>query len=112
MTDIRPAVERARPPRIAVWFVNPVMRRLLRRPGSGPSRALMLLCFTGRKSGRAYELPVAPQRIGGRLAVLTNSPWRHNFRGGRDCVLYLRGERVEARGVLVTEVPAVVDAYA
>ena len=111
MTKTRPAVERVRPPRFAVRLINPVLRRLLRRPGSRPSRHLILLCFTGRRTGRRYQLPVAPQPIDGHLAVLTNSGWRHNFRGGLDCLLYVHGEPVTARGILVDEVSAVVGAY-
>lgn len=92
--------------------VNPLMRRLLRRPGSGPSRGLMLLTFTGRKSGRRFEVPVARQQIDGGLATLTNSGWRFNFAGGHDCVIWLDGRRREARGTLVGDPDRVAGAYA
>ncbi len=38
---------------------NPVVRLLLRSPVSGPMRRqFMVLRFTGRKTGRRYDIPV------------------------------------------------------
>ncbi|GAA4038311.1 hypothetical protein GCM10022248_00080 [Nonomuraea soli] len=81
-------------------LVNPVMKAFLRRGKGGPSEALMLLRFTGRQSGRQFEIPVAQQRIGDRLWVFTNSGWRANLRGGADVEVTLRGERLPMRALL------------
>ena len=48
--------------------INPVMRRLL-TSGRGP-QALLLLHYTGRKSGRIFDLPVGYHEIDGRTYVL------------------------------------------
>jgi hypothetical protein len=108
----RPAVERVHPPDAIIRLVNPVMRRLLASPlhraGSGQ---LMLLRYTGRRSGRRFALPVARQDHEGRIAVFTNSAWRHNFRGGHAAELVNRRQPVAVRGTLVDDVDEVVDAY-
>lgn len=109
--ETRPAVERVYPPKLVMLVVNPLMRRLLRRPGSGPSKGLMLLSVVGRKSGKRLVFPVAKQQIDGKLAVMSNSPWRFNFRGGYECDLWLDGRKRRARGELVTDPAAVTRAY-
>ena len=48
---------------------------------------LVVLRFTGRKTGRAFEIPIGHRVIDGRMAILTNSRWRHNFAGGLDIVV-------------------------
>lgn len=99
------------PPAIVTRLGNPLLTRLLRRPGSRTGRGLMLLRVRGRRSGTLIETPVARQDIGGRLCCLTNSGWRHNFRDGRDCELVLDGRVRPARGELVDGVTPVVAAY-
>ncbi len=111
MTTGKPAVERVYPPKLVTKVGNALLTRLLRRPGSRAGKGLMLLRVQGRRSGRAIETPVARQEIGGALACLTNSSWRHNFTGGADCELVLDGRVRRARGELVTGVDEVVAAY-
>ncbi len=90
---------------------NALLTRVLRRPGSRAGKGLVLLRVRGRRSGRTLEFPVARQDIGGELCCLTNSGWRHNFSGGRECELVLDGRVRRAQGVLVADVDAVVRAY-
>lgn len=97
------AVERVHPPRwIISHLVNPVARRMLRRR-SKIGEEILLLRFSGRKTGRAFELPVGFRDIDGRIALLTNSGWRHNFRGGRDVEIVVRGETRPARASLLDD---------
>ena len=72
----------------------------------------MLLRFTGRKTGRGYELPVGVQRVGGDLYALTGARWRHNFRGGADAEVYLDGRTRAMRGELLEDPGAVAPIYA
>ncbi len=109
-TDSFP-VERVYPPKLMIWIANPMLKRVLRRPDSGPSKGLMLLRVRGRRSGRLIETPVARQDVDGQLCCLTNSNWRHNFRGGHAAELYLDGRPRRVHGELVTDVNAVVNAY-
>ncbi len=54
-----------RPPDIAYKVINPIMGLLLRSPLPGPvGKRLLLLEYTGRKSGKSFRLPVAYVREG------------------------------------------------
>ena len=89
----RPAVERVKPPEAVIKVGNPIFRWLLRSAFHGlVDEHFMLVRFRGRKTGRTYELPVGRRTIEGRLGVLTNSPWRTNFRGGAPAEVVLEGE--------------------
>ena len=115
MTDqagTRPAVERVTPPLLLVRLANPVMRRLLASPLHAlASRQLLLLHFTGRRTGRRYTVPVGHHHLDGVLSLLTNSGWRHNFRGGTDIEVTLGGRRRPARATLIEEPDTVARAY-
>jgi len=109
----QPAVERVLPPSLVTRIANPILRRLLRSPLHRlVSGQLMLLHFIGRKTQRAYTVPVAYHDIDGTLAVLTNSGWRANFRGGADAEVTMRGRRGPARLVLDEDPDAVASVYA
>ena len=111
MSEIRPAVERRHPPAALMHLINPVVRRLI---SSGRGRAgdqLILLHYTGRKSGRRFDIPVGYQLIAGTPTVFTNSRWRHNFSGGRDIEMTLRGRRRAARATLVDDPTIVAQVY-
>lgn len=108
----RPAVERVTPPLALMKLANPVMRRLLHSPLHAlASSQLLLLHFTGRRTGRRYTVPVGYHDLDGVLSVLTNSGWRMNFRGGADIDVTLRGRRRPARATLVEDPATVVTAY-
>jgi len=108
----RPAVERVTPPLLLVKLANPVMRRLLASPLHGAvSAQLLLLHFTGRRTGRRYTVPTGYHDLDGVLSVLTNSGWRVNFRGGAGIEVTLRGQRRPARAILVEDPDTVAAAY-
>ncbi len=73
--------------------------------------SLLLLHLTGRKTGRAIDVPVAYASVGERLLVLTTSGWRVNLRGRPDVEVTLRGRRVGARAELVEDPDAVAQVY-
>src|SRR5258706_4127531 len=86
-------VEPAHPPAAFLRVSNPVVRLLLRSPAGGPMRKqFMVLRFTGRKTGRRYDIPVVAHRLGGELYSLTDARWRHNFRDGADLEVTLDGQ--------------------
>ncbi len=108
----RPAVERVTPPLLLVKLANPVMRRLLASPLHGVvSAQLLLLHFTGRRTGRRYIVPTGYHDLDGVPSVLTNSGWRLNFRGGADIEVTLRGRRRPARAILIEDPATVTDVY-
>ncbi len=66
---------------------TPVLHRLL-------SRELMLITFTGRKSGRSFTTPVTYMPVDGGVAFFSNQRWWTNLRGGAPVMLRLRGRAV------------------
>lgn len=107
-----PAVERVHPPRWLIsHLVNPIARRVLRHNRGQMSQYILLLGFKGRRSGRIYEVPVAYRRIDGRLAIFTNSPWRHNFEGGAEMRVTVEGVTHTAHASLASDPYQVALAY-
>src|SRR5258708_39812595 len=98
------AVELAHPPAAMLGVSTPVVRLLLRSPVGGPMRKqFMVLRFTGRKTGRRYDIPVVAHRLGGELYSLTDARWRHNFRDGADVEVTLDGQVTRMRGQLIED---------
>jgi hypothetical protein len=85
---------------------NPVLRRLLRTAvGRRLGRGLMVLRYAGTVTGRPHELVVQYARDGDTVWVLVGRPdaktWWHNLRQPADVELWLAGEHVRARAVVV-----------
>ena len=111
LTGTEVAVERIHPPRWLIsYLVNPVARPVLRKKRKMGEQVL-LLRFSGRRTGRSYELPVGYRRIDGRLALISDSGWRLNFQGGRDVEITLKGEIVVARASLMADPSEVAQIY-
>ena len=103
--DGRPPVETAEPPKALGYFIGPVMRALLRSPLHGlVSGQLMLLIFSGRRSGKRYEVVVGRHELGDALVVPSASRWRFNLRGGAPVKVTLGGIR-RAGGAELVEDP-------
>jgi len=83
------------PPAVFERLVNPLVTLLLRSPLQFlASDALLLITFTGRKSGREYTTPVGYEQLDGTLYVTTQTDrvWWRNLRGGAEVSVRLRGE--------------------
>lgn len=81
-----------------VRFFNSGVAALARAPGVGRfvGRGIVVLTYTGRRSGRAFTLPVAYRRAGAELVVGVEFPdaksWWRNFVGaGGPVSLHLDG---------------------
>jgi len=84
--------------------VNVFMRAVLRLPFPTPlSGNLMLISYTGVKSGKAYLQPVSYARDGDTLLTPGGGRWTLNLKGGREVRLRLRGRDVPARADLVSD---------
>jgi F420H(2)-dependent quinone reductase len=87
--------------------VNVPMRAVLGLPFPTPLSAnLMLVSYTGRKSGKAYRQPVSYARDGEMLLTPGGGRWTLNLTDGgqpRPVRIRLRGRDVPARGELVTD---------
>lgn len=85
-------------------IVNVPMRTVLGLPFPTPLGAnLMLIFYTGRKTGRAYRQPVSYARDGDVLLTPGGGRWTLNLRDGKPVRLRLRGRDVPARPELVSE---------
>jgi deazaflavin-dependent oxidoreductase (nitroreductase family) len=91
-------------------LVNVPMRRLLKLPFTTPlNRRLMLLTFTGRKTGRVYQQPVSYVADGPDLLSPGGGRWTSNLSSERPIRIRLRGRDRRAVPELVRE-PAEVTA--
>lgn len=89
--------------------VNVPMRAVLSLPFATPlSGNLMLISYTGRKTGNAYRQPVSYVRDGETLLTPGGGRWTLNLGDGRPVRIRLRGRDVAARPELVTD-PAEVE---
>jgi hypothetical protein len=90
-------------------MVNVPMRAVLRLPFPTPLSAnLMLVAYTGVKSGRAYLQPVSYARDGDTLLTPGGGRWTLNLKCSRPVRLRLRGRTVPAHADLVSD-PAEVE---
>ena len=113
MSEDTPVIEPNHPSDAMLKVINPLIRLLLRSPlGRRMNAQMLVLTFTGRKSGRRFELPLTAHRSGGELYVLTGARWQHNFHGGRDADVRLDGHVTPVRGVLVEDPQQVAEVYA
>jgi deazaflavin-dependent oxidoreductase (nitroreductase family) len=84
--------------------VNVPMRAVLSLPFATPlSGNLMLISYTGRKSGKAYRQPVSYVSDGDALLTPGGGRWTLNLADGRPVRIRLRGRNVAARPELVTD---------
>lgn len=89
--------------------VNVPMRGVLGLPFATPlSGNLMLISYTGRKTGKAYRQPVSYVRDGETLLTPGGGKWKLNLADGRPVRIRLRGRDVTARPEVVSD-PAEVE---
>jgi hypothetical protein len=89
-------------------IINPTMRFLLRSPlHFFWSRSLMLITFTGRKSGRQFTTPVRYVREGETVRCFTSAEnqWWRNLRGGADVILRTQDRDAPFHAVVIENDP-------
>ena len=93
---------------------NPLMKWLLRsRLHFFVSRYYMLITVTGRKSGKAYTIPVQYKQIANDVLVITsrNYIWWKNLLGGAEVKLRLRGVDVMGKASVSLNPDDIRDAF-
>jgi hypothetical protein len=96
------AVHDAKPPLVIVRILNPFTKAALRSP-LGRRMPLALLRFTGRRSGRSYETPVAWYETDEGPVAFTPAPWRANLDGGAEVTTRVDGHVSRRLAELVTD---------
>jgi hypothetical protein len=104
MTEQSPAVTLSHPPDAVLNAMKPVVKFLLNSPlGGGMRRQMMVLNFTGRKSGRQFSVPVSAHRLDDTLYALASAGWTANFSGGADAKVLWDGKTTTMRGELIRD---------
>jgi deazaflavin-dependent oxidoreductase (nitroreductase family) len=79
-------------------FVNRAMKFVLHSPVHGMvSKTVLLISFTGRKSGKTYTTPVSYSQTNDQVYIFSHADWWKNLCGGTPVKLRIRGQ--EYRGL-------------
>jgi hypothetical protein len=112
MTEQSNAITVSHPPEAFLRVVNPIMKLMLHTPFAGAARnQLMVVNFTGRKSGHHYSIPLSAHVIDGVLYAMTGKIWKNNFRDGAAAQVLHDGKTTTMRGELITDKAQVTDLY-
>ena len=85
-------------------FVNRTMKLVLRSPVHGiVSKTVLLITFTGRKSGKTYTTPVSYSQNGDQVYVFTHADWWKNLHGGAPVSLRIQGRELQGLAEAVAE---------
>jgi deazaflavin-dependent oxidoreductase (nitroreductase family) len=85
-------------------FFNRAMKAVLRSPVHGMvSKSILLITFTGRKSGRSYTTPVSYSQHGDQVTIFSHADWWKNLRNGAPVTLQIRGRELQGLAEAVAE---------
>ena len=85
-------------------YVNSAMKFVLRSPAHGMvSKTVLLITFTGRKSGKTYSTPVDYSQDGDQVTIFTHADWWKNLRGGAPVTLRIQGRELQGLAEPVAE---------
>ena len=74
-------------------ILNPIMKSLLKSPlHSLASERIMIITFTGRKSGKEYSTPVSYFKENGEIFCFTHGGWWRNIDGGAQVIVRVQGK--------------------
>src|SRR5690349_14009045 len=93
MNDTQMAVQYPKPPRLVRILINSLVTTILRSPWHGlRSDRLLLLTFTGRKSGKEFTTPLRYTQEGENLRMTVVYPWWKNLVEESTVRVLLRGQ--------------------
>jgi deazaflavin-dependent oxidoreductase (nitroreductase family) len=77
-------------------YVNSAMKFVLRSPMHGMvSKSILLITFTGRKSGKTYTTPVSYSQSDDQVTIFTHADWWKNLRSGASVTLRIQGRELQ-----------------
>jgi deazaflavin-dependent oxidoreductase (nitroreductase family) len=92
-------------------FLNRAMKFVLRSSMHGMvSKTVLLISFTGRKSGKTYTTPVSYSQQDGQVTIFTHATWWKNLRTGTPVTLRIQGRELQGLANPVAEDKAAVAA--
>jgi deazaflavin-dependent oxidoreductase (nitroreductase family) len=95
-----------KPPKLA----NDIVTFLLRSPLHGLiSNQLLLLTYTGRKSGKQVTVPLGYARRENTILLLTDHAWYKNLLANPQVVLRLQGKNYTGSAEVISDDKAVVE---
>ena len=84
--------------------INRIMSGLLRSPVHGmASRTVMLITFSGRKSGKVYTTPISYMLEGEVVTAFTGAKWWRNLVGGVPVTLNIKNKEFQGRADVVAD---------
>jgi deazaflavin-dependent oxidoreductase (nitroreductase family) len=112
MNEIPMAGDRHTTHRRVQGLFNLLAQVILRSPLHGMmSYRLLLITFTGRKSGKVFMTPISYVQQGETLLLGVGGPWWKNLRGGATVQVLLRGKRRVGVTEVLTEEAGMAEAY-
>lgn len=85
-------------------FVNKAMKFVLRSPIHNLiSKNVLLITFTGRKSGKSYTTPVSYSQSGDHVSIFTHATWWKNLCSIAPVKLQLQGREFQGLAEPVAE---------
>ena len=85
-------------------FVNRTMKLVLRSPVHGlVSKTVLLITFTGRKSGKTYTTPVSYSQNGDQVYIFTHADWWKNLHSSAPVSLRIQGRELQGLAEAVAE---------
>jgi len=104
MNEIHTHVHHPRPPRPVRILANMIATTILRSPWHRMrSGRLLLLTFTGRKSGKEFTTPVRYVQEGEILRLIVVYPWWRNLVGEATVRVLLRGHLLTGTAEVLPE---------
>jgi deazaflavin-dependent oxidoreductase (nitroreductase family) len=92
-------------------LLNRAMKFVLRSSMHGMvSKTVLLISFTGRKSGKTYTTPVSYSQQDGQVTIFTHATWWKNLRTGTPVTLRIQGRELQGLANPVAEDKAAVAA--
>lgn len=92
-----------------MWF-NPIIQLILQSPIHGViSKSIMLIQYSGRRSGKLYSIPVNyfhlvdDQRSFLATTSQRDRTWWRNFRGGHSSQVYVKGKLYNANTEVIED---------
>jgi deazaflavin-dependent oxidoreductase (nitroreductase family) len=85
-------------------FVTETMKFLLRSPMHGlVSKTVLLITFTGRKSGKSFTTPVDYSQEGNQVTIFSHANWWKNLQGGAPVTVRIQGRELKGNAETVAD---------